>query len=427
MKALILGSGGREHAIFYKIQQELGENNVLITPGNGGTAKYAIKSDLNNFDQIKKIVLENNIDLIICGPEQPLSNGIADYFNNDAALNKKIFIGPSQQAAKLESSKTFAKTFMQQYQIPTANFANFNHTQFEEAIIFLNTLTAPYVIKASGLAAGKGVVITNDINEAKETISQFFYKNALGEAGKEIVIEEFIDGIEMSVFIATNGKDYVLLPEAKDYKKIGEGDTGPNTGGMGSVSPTNLLNENLKDKIINKIIHPTLLGLQDMNIQFNGFIFLGLIIKNNEPYLLEYNVRLGDPETQVVIPRFKTSFTELCLSIKNENLKNYKIETNQLYHCCVTLASEGYPNHYEKNKIIEIKNEKIDSFIFHGGTQLDSQSNLITSGGRVLYIVGYGDSLQAAQLMAYNDIKKIHFDGIYYRRDIGDDLLHINK
>lgn len=427
MKTLILGSGGREHAIFYKIQQELGENNVLITPGNGGTAKYAIKTDLNNFDQIKKIVLENNIDLIICGPEQPLANGIADYFNNDVALNKKIFIAPSQQAAKLESSKTFAKKFMQQYQIPTANFGNFNHTQFEEAIIFLNTLTAPYVIKASGLAAGKGVVITNHINEAKETISQFFYKNALGEAGKEIVIEEFIDGIEMSVFIATNGKDYVLLPEAKDYKKIGEGDTGPNTGGMGSVSPTNLLNENLKDKIINKIIHPTLLGLQEMKIQFNGFIFFGLIIKNNEPYLLEYNVRLGDPETQVVIPRLKTSFTELCLSIKNGNLNNYKIETNQLYHCCVTLASKGYPNNYEKNKIIEIKNEKIDSLIFHGGTQLDSQGNIITSGGRVLYIVGYGDSLQAAQLMAYNDIKKIHFDGIYYRRDIGDDLLHINK
>jgi phosphoribosylamine--glycine ligase len=423
MKALILGSGGREHAIFYKIQQELGENNVLITPGNGGTAKYSIKSDLNDFTQIKNIVIENNIDVIICGPEQPLANGIGDFFNNDDSLNKKIFIGPTQRAAKLESSKTFAKDFMQQYHIPTASFVNFNKTQFDEAKRFLEKLTAPYVIKASGLAAGKGVVITENINEAIETITEFFYKNTLGDAGNEIVIEEFIDGIEMSIFIATNGKDYVLLPEAKDYKKIGEGDSGPNTGGMGSVSPTDLLNDDLKNNIINKIIEPTLFGLQNMNIPFNGFIFFGLMIKNNEPYLLEYNVRLGDPETQVVVPRLESSLIELCVAINNGTLKNYKIKTNELYHCCITLASNGYPNNYEKNKIIKIENEKINSLIFHGGTQIDSNNNLVTSGGRVLYVVGYGDSLRAAQSMAYDDINKIHFDGIYYRKDIGDDIL----
>ncbi|MDD2592981.1 MAG: phosphoribosylamine--glycine ligase [Bacteroidales bacterium] len=423
MKALVLGSGGREHAILSKLQNELGQNNTFIMPGNGGTKPFSINGDLKNFEHIKKIVLDNKINLVICGPEQPLADGIADFFDSDIQLNKIFFVGPIQRAARLESCKSFAKQFMQKYHIPTANFASFNYNQYEDAIDFLSTISSPFVIKASGLAAGKGVIIENNINDAKQTIEKLFFKNYLGEAGKEIVIEEFINGIEMSVFIVKDGDNYILLPEAKDYKKIGEGDTGANTGGMGAASPTGFFNGNLKNKIINNIIEPTLIGLKDSNIDYKGFLFFGLMINADDPYLLEYNVRLGDPETQVVMPKIKSSFSDLCISINEKKLNNYKILTDDLHYCCITLAAKGYPFDYEKNKLIFLDKENINSIIFHGGTKINEQGQLVTSGGRVLYVVGYGDTIDSARDMAYKDIERIDFDGIYYRRDIGIDLL----
>lgn len=423
---LLLGSGAREHAIAWKVSQSKKLNQLYIAPGNPGTSHCGTNVDIsaNDFDSIKKLIWEKDIDLIIVGPEDPLVNGITDVILSDKVLSNLIVIGPSEKGAMLEGSKQFAKDFMNKYNIPTARYQKFNKLQKADAVQFLQTLSPPYVIKADGLAAGKGVVIAHHFNEAEQTITEFF-NGKFGTASENIVIEEFLNGVEVSYFILCNGTNYVLLPEAKDYKRIGENDTGPNTGGMGTVSPVeNIATQEFTQKVVKQIIEPTLSGLQKENISYCGFIFFGLMNVNGTPYVIEYNCRLGDPEAESILPRIETDFIELLEKTGHKQLHKNCIKISEKKSATVILASKGYPEQFEKGFEIKIKNEKThpDTHIFFAGVKSE-HDKLLTNGGRIMAVTSLGNTLEEALQHSYESIQQIHFENKYFRKDIGQDIL----
>jgi phosphoribosylamine--glycine ligase len=422
MNILILGSGGREHALTWKLAQSKKVSKIFIGPGNAGTINSGtnLKLDPANFQEVKNAVLANNIDMVIVGPEAPLVEGIHDYFLNDRTISHIPVIGPDKSAARLEGSKDFAKDFLSRHQIPTARYKSFDISTLDEVPQFLKTLDPPYVIKADGLAAGKGVLIINDINEAVNEVEAIL-NGKFGKAGLKVVIEQFLKGIEVSVFIITDGISYKLLPEAKDYKRIGEGDTGLNTGGMGAVSPVPFADNIFMDKVIKRIIDPTMRGLSEDGIIYKGFIFFGLINVEGDPYVIEYNARLGDPESEVLIPRIKTDFFELIEGVAFGNLNEREIEIDSRSVTTVMLVSGGYPGDYSKGLPVAGLELTTDCMVFHAGTKL-SENGVITAGGRVLAISSYGNSMKEALDKSYRNASHLQFDGIYYRKDIGFDL-----
>jgi len=423
MNILILGSGGREHTFAYKIAQSNRCNQLFVAPGNAGTSAIAtnVPISVNDFEAIKNCVLENQIEMVIVGPEDPLVNGIADYFLATSDLKNVILIGPSKAGALLEGSKERAKEFMIDHKIPTAAYQSFTKDTLAEGKQFLETLNSPYVLKADGLAAGKGVLILEDIKEAKQELENMLSNAKFGAASETVVIEEFLDGIELSVFVLTDGKNYKILPTAKDYKRIGEGDKGLNTGGMGAISPVPFVDEVLMQKIEERIVKPTVNGLQKEGIDYKGFVFIGLINVNNEPLVIEYNVRMGDPETEVVLPRVKTDLVDLFEATFLQKLDEVSIEIDDRAATTVMLVSGGYPEAYEKGKVISGISEIEDSIVFHAGTTLKNDE-VITNGGRVLAITSLDKDYKKALKKSYQNIEKLHFDTMNYRRDIGFDL-----
>ena len=423
MNILILGSGGREHSIAWKLAQSKKVTGIFIGPGNAGTANCGTNISLNpeNFEEVKNAVLSNKIDMVIIGPEAPLVSGIHDYFLNDDLIKNIPVIGPVKAAAQLEGSKDFAKAFMMKYKIPTAAYRTFDKDTLNEAIAFLTTLDPPYVLKADGLAAGKGVVILHSIAEASIELAAML-NGKFGEAGRKIIIEQYLRGIEMSVFVITDGKAYKLLPGAKDYKRVGEGDTGLNTGGMGAVSPVPFADEAFMYKVEKRIIKPTIFGLTKEGISYKGFIFFGLMNVNGNPFLIEYNVRLGDPEAEVIIPRIKSDFFDLLDGVAKGDLNRRKIKIDERFVTTVMLVSEGYPGNFEKGKDIFGLNLTSDTVVFHAGTKND-QGKVVTNGGRVLAVSAWGPTLYEALEVSYRNAGLISWDGIYYRTDIGFDLL----
>jgi len=424
MNILLLGSGGREHALAWKIAQSPKVTKLFIAPGNAGTCLTGENVPLNiaKFDEIKDFVLTQRIAMVVVGPEAPLAAGLGDFFAADPALQNIAFVGPQKNGALLESSKDFAKAFMQRYDIPTAAYQSFTLNSLEEGRNFLRTLSPPYVLKADGLAAGKGVVILSDLQEAESELANML-GGKFGDAGNKVVIEAFLTGIELSVFVLTDGKNHILLPEAKDYKRIGEGDTGPNTGGMGSVSPVPFADKTFMDKVIQRVIEPTIYGLQQENIPYKGFIFFGLMNVNGDPYVIEYNVRLGDPETESVIPRIESDLVELLWATSQGTLNNADIKISTDTAVSVMLVSGGYPDDYQKGKEITGIENSSDILLFHAGTSRNENGNPITSGGRVMAVTALKPTLEQAIEICYEQAKKINFDGVYFRKDIGKDLL----
>jgi phosphoribosylamine---glycine ligase len=422
MNILILGSGGREHALAWKLAQSNKVSKVFIGPGNAGTGKSGtnLKLDPGNFLEVKNAVLENSIDMVIVGPEAPLADGIHDYFLNDNALKQIPVIGPDKSAARLEGSKDFAKDFLSRHNIPTARYKSFDISSMREVSGFLSTLKPPYVIKADGLAAGKGVLIIDDIKEAEKEVEAIL-NGKFGSAGRKVVIEQFLKGIEVSVFIITDGTSYKLLPEAKDYKRIGEGDNGLNTGGMGAVSPVPFAGPTFMEKVKKRIIDPTMRGLSEDGIVYKGFIFFGLINVEGDPFVIEYNARLGDPESEVIIPRIKSDFFELIEGVAYGNLQEREVEIDKRSVTTVMLVSGGYPGDYIKGLPVSGLDLTRDCVVFHAGTK-PTENGVITSGGRVLAVSAYGDSMKEALDKSYRNASLIKFDGIYYRKDIGFDL-----
>ncbi len=428
MNVLLIGSGGREHAMAWKIVQSPLLTQLYIAPGNPGTLAHGINVDINpiEFDQVKELVLSKRINLVVVGPEDPLVKGIHDFFLGDDTLKSIPVIGPTKAGAMLEGSKDFSKSFMVKHGIPTAAYQSFTSSTKDKAIDFLKTLKPPYVLKADGLAAGKGVIICNEFKDALDNLNTFF-EGRFGAAGEIVVIEEFLKGIELSVFVLTDGDSYVLLPEAKDYKRIGEDDTGPNTGGMGSVSPVPFADEIFMDKVVKQVIEPTITGLKADRIDYVGFIFAGLMNVNGDPYVIEYNARLGDPETQVVLPRLKTDFLELLILASKRELTRAKVKFYDHTATAVILVSGGYPDVYQKGKEILELSTIDNSILFHAGTKHNSEGKLITSGGRVFASVGISDTLQDALAKSYQLANTINFEGKYFRRDIGMDIMPIKK
>lgn len=424
---LILGSGAREHAIAWKISQSKKLNHLYIAPGNPGTAHCGtnVNISINDFDAIKKFIWEKDIDIVVVGPEDPLVKGIADEILSDKILSDVIIIGPSKKGAMLEGSKQFAKDFMKKYHIPTARYEKFDKQEYKSAIEFLHTLNPPYVIKADGLAAGKGVVIAQTLSEAQQTIQDFF-NGKFGAASEKIVIEEFLTGIEVSYFILCNGQNYVLLPEAKDYKRIGENDTGPNTGGMGSISPVkNIATTEFTNKVIEQIIEPTLYGLQNESISYCGFIFFGLMNVKGNPFVIEYNCRLGDPETESILPRIENDFIDLLELAWHKQLSPNCIKISSQKAATIILASAGYPEYYEKGFEIKISNTiPAHTHIFHAGTKTENHK-LFSNGGRVMAVTSLGNSLEEALHYSYKSIENIQFMNMYYRKDIGKDVMDV--
>jgi phosphoribosylamine--glycine ligase len=424
MKVLLLGSGGREHALAWKIAQSSILDELFIAPGNAGTKKHGKNIDVSptDFDAIKEFVIAQQIDMVIVGPEEPLVNGIYDYFQSDEQLKKIGIIGPSKFGAQLEGSKDFAKAFMARHAIPTAKYGTFTAETFAQGISFLEAMKGPYVLKADGLAAGKGVLILSDLAEAKAELKSMLLDEKFGTASSKVVIEQFLDGIELSVFVLTDGESFKLLPEAKDYKRIGEGDTGLNTGGMGAISPVPFADASFMDKVHNRIIVPTIKGLKTEKITYKGFVFFGLINVKGDPYVIEYNCRMGDPETEVVIPRLKSDILDLFEGVASNTLSERDIQFIDKSAATVMMVSGGYPGAYEKGKSIFGLNGIVDSIVFHAGTSADGPS-VLTAGGRVLAVTSYGKNLEVALEKSYDSISKINFDGAYYRKDIGQDVL----
>lgn len=424
MTILLLGSGGREHAFAWKMIQSPLCEKLFVAPGNAGTAAIAENVAIapTDFEAIKALVLKENISLVVVGPEDPLVKGIYDYFKNDESLKNIPVIGPSKLGAQLEGSKEFAKEFLMKHNIPTAAYDSFTAETVEEGCKFLETLQPPFVLKADGLAAGKGVLIIQDLEEAKTELRNMLVHEKFGAASSKVVIEEFLDGIELSCFVLTDGKSYKILPTAKDYKRIGEGDTGLNTGGMGAVSPVPYVDAVLMEKIETRIVKPTIEGFQKDGIEYKGFVFIGLINVKNEPIVIEYNVRMGDPETEVVVPRLESDLVELFLSVANQKLDEFELKIDPRSATTIVVVSGGYPEDFEKGKVITGLENVTDSIVFHAGTKLDGE-NVVSNGGRVLTVTSYGDDFQQAIKKSYQNIDKLNFDKMYFRKDIGFDLL----
>lgn len=423
MNILILGSGGREHAIAWKLNQSKKLQQLYVAPGNAGTAQIAknIPIGVNDFQSIRAFVLENEVNMVIVGPEDPLVNGIHDYFLEDNQLKTIPVIGPQKRAATLEGSKEFAKEFMMRHDIPTARYESFTSVNVEEGYKFLETLNPPYVLKADGLAAGKGVVILNSLEEAKIELRAMLVDEKFGSASSTVVIEEFLDGIELSVFVLTDGTNYKVLPTAKDYKRIGEGDTGLNTGGMGAISPVPFADETLMHKIEQQIVKPTVEGLKRDKLPYKGFIFIGLIKVGEEPKVIEYNVRLGDPETEVVLPRIKNDLVSLFQAVADGSLDKVDLELDERTSTTVMTVSGGYPGTYEKGKKIKGIESITDSLVFHAGTTL-MDGSVVTNGGRVMAVTSFGTDFKSALKISYKNVEKLSFEGINFRKDIGFDL-----
>jgi phosphoribosylamine--glycine ligase len=423
MRVLLLGAGGRESALAWKIAQSSILDALYIAPGNAGTKQWGKNVALNplDFEGVKAFALEHDIQMIVVGPEEPLVNGIYNFFNADPSVKHIGIIGPSSEGAALEGSKSFAKDFMQRHGIPTAKYGTFTLEKLREGIEFLRTMKAPYVLKADGLAAGKGVVILNSLQEAENELTTILLDEKFGEAGKTVVIEQFLTGIELSVFVVTDGTSFKLLPEAKDYKRIGEKDTGLNTGGMGAVSPVPFADKAFMDKVLNQVIIPTMKGIRKEGFAYQGFLFFGLINVKNEPYVIEYNCRMGDPETEVVIPRIKSDLLDLLEGVWTGTLSERDIQFTEHAAATVMMVSGGYPESYEKGKVIFGLNSVTDSLVFQAGTVADGPKTL-TNGGRVLAVTSYGKTLDQALHRSYDNLTKITFENAYFRRDIGKDL-----
>ena len=427
MKILLLGSGGREHALAWKISQSSQLEKLYVAPGNAGTNSIAENVDLSldDFESVANFMLNNRVNILVVGPENPLVNGIHDYFDSRPDLTHVTVVGPKKEGAQLEGSKDFSKSFMKRHRIPTAKHGSFNYDTLDKGLAYLEKLPGPYVLKADGLAAGKGVIIESDLSKAKKALKKML-KGQFGKASNTVVIEEFLSGVELSVFIITDGKNYKILPEAKDYKRIGENDTGLNTGGMGAISPVPFANREFMDKVENQVIIPTVKGLKKENIDYSGFIFFGLIAVKGDPYVIEYNCRLGDPETEVVLPRLKSDILELFDGLATNTLSERDIEIDPRSASTVMLVSGGYPEAYGKGEEISITEQVDNELLFHAGTS-EKDGKVVTSGGRVISVTSYGKNLETALKNSYNTIEGVKFNKMYFRKDIGKDVLKSPK
>jgi len=423
MKILVVGGGGREHALAWKLSQSKRITKLYIAPGNAGTQTVGTNVNLNpeDFDAVRDFVRGNGVHMVVVGPEAPLVAGISDYFQNEPSLKYISVIGPSKAGAMLEGSKEFSKQFMLRHNVPTARYNSFTSETLEEGFKFLETLNSPYVLKADGLAAGKGVLICDELVEARIELTSMLVEHKFGSASDKVVIEEFLKGIELSVFVLTDGKNYKILPSAKDYKRIGEGDTGLNTGGMGAISPVPFADQTFMNKVEERIVKPTVAGLQKDGIDYKGFIFIGLMNVGGDPYVIEYNVRMGDPETEVVIPRIKTDLIDLFEAVADQSLDRVQLEVDPRTTCTVMLVSDGYPGSYEKGRKIGGLDKVKDSVVFHAGTK-DDNGNVLTNGGRVLAITSYGENMTEALEQSYANAHVVNYEGKYFRSDIGFDL-----
>ena len=426
MNILLLGSGGREHAIACKIAQSARCNKLYIAPGNAGTAAVGenVVLKASNFEEVGHFVLDHRVEMLVVGPEAPLVDGIADYFAETPALQQVMVVGPRKEGARLEGSKDYAKAFMIRHKIPTARYQTFTADTLKEGEAFLDTLKAPYVLKADGLAAGKGVLIENDLATAKAHLGEML-GGKFGSASASVLIEEYLSGIELSVFVLTDGRHYLMLPSAKDYKRIGEGDTGLNTGGMGSVSPVPFADKEFMKKVEDRIVKPTVRGLAEEKIDYRGFIFVGLMNCNGDPYVIEYNVRMGDPETESVFPRIKSDVVELFECTARGQLDRCTLSVDSRTAACVMMVAGGYPESYEKGKVITLGTDVDDVQIFHCGTKCNEKGELLTNGGRVICTTALAATLPEALLKSYNRAAEIEWEGKYNRRDIGQDLLKL--
>jgi phosphoribosylamine--glycine ligase len=425
MNILLLGSGGREHALAWKLAQSAKLGNLYIAPGNAGTSDCGenLALDISNFDAIKKEVMSRSVDLVIVGPEAPLVGGISDYFANDSDLKSVPVIGPKKLGANLEGSKQFAKEFMFRYGVPTAKYQSFNKSNLQEGCSFLETLQSPYVLKADGLAAGKGVLILDDLEEAKTELCSMITDKKFGEASENVVVEEFLKGIELSVFVLTDGKSYKILPSAKDYKRIGVGDTGLNTGGMGAISPVPFADSSFMQKVEEQVVKPTIEGFKKEGFDYKGFVFIGLMNDNGNPSVVEYNVRMGDPETEVVIPRIKSDLVEMFRACGQGTLADYDLEIDERTATTVMLVSGGYPESYEQGKVMRGIDSITQSIPFHAGTSKHG-ADIVTSGGRVLALTSFGKTIKEALDKSFKSAELVDFEGKYYRADIGFDLVN---